>query len=283
MNILYVGRHNQGNNDDEGSITRAFQELGHNVTTLDLSVFEDEHFVCNLTTYPSIDFVLYHKIPVSYVKELSRYWPCVFWFFDPLGKGFYDNDKYVYEVTPFNAYSFFTDGDYVVGKKGILLRQGFDDWHNPPALEYPPENNKAAFLGTVHLPYYRERYDFLKRLTNVSIYPVYDTFKGALTQMCQVYSVMLGAPPVTDNYWSNRVYLLGGRGACLLHPFSSTLKSELGDALEYFTDAEDAQRKLNHLLQDTALRHYIRVELRNRVLKSHTYKHRVEELIQYLE
>ena len=89
---------------------------------------------------------------------------------------------------------------------------------------------------------------------------------------------MLGMPPVTDLYWSNRVYILGGRGAFLLHPHSTGLQQSI-PCLEMFEDKESLHDKIAHFLENDKERFKIRKELQSEIIENHKYIDRCEQLI----
>jgi hypothetical protein len=87
--------------------------------------------------------------------------------------------------------------------------------------------------------------------------------------------------PVTDRYWSNRVYNVLGFGGFLLHPFAKGLHEQYAGPLGF---ASYQDRPMMHQLVDFFL---VRPEARQRVAanglertrREHTYVHRVETLV----
>jgi len=280
MNILYLGRHGQKNNDDEGSIAAAIRDLGHTLHCLNPEQV-------NITMYRDFyyDLCLFHKLSDRNIRLACDYWPTAAWFFDPLNKGFAHNDNYVNSIKDKVTYGFFTDGDFVhdEGRDNFFeLKQGLD-LDNIPDFVAPDKYMKdVQFIGQIGPSGYSIRENYLQALEesyNGSIHLEYNVFKESLTAVCQNVKIMMGMVPVTDNYWSNRVYLLGGRGAFVLHPYSKSLSEEFGDLLPMFHTMDDMIDKIEYWKPRDKERAEIQVELQKRIKEKHTYKHRVKELL----
>lgn len=129
MRILYVAKHASGDNDDEGAIAHALEVLGHSVVKVQESRRQriDGHqgilrVIQRESMGKPIDFCLFHKWEVvSEIAEVSRHWPCVFWYFDLIAN---DDDptlalrmqqrrRWFYDVIPHCTTAFLTDGDWV--------------------------------------------------------------------------------------------------------------------------------------------------------------------------
>ena len=78
MNILYIGRHNQPNNDDEGAVAWSLRRLGHSVTEI-----EESQDIYEINTYlVSVGFsTLYIKVGIIMINILTRYTQCVDFYF----------------------------------------------------------------------------------------------------------------------------------------------------------------------------------------------------------
>jgi len=290
MKILYIAQHNQANNDDEGSITAGLLGLGHRVYCFspsnlshdlpDLVELAKEHW----------DFVLFHKLPISYVNYICEKWRGVCWFFDPLRKGFTSNDNYIDLIEPWLYRGFFTDGDYVQEKNDpriIDLKQGFDGISNTTQkIGETHTERDVLFIGTAGVPGYEKRTELLdtvvERYGEEAVHTRYSIFKDELLIQVRNTKIMLAMPPVTDHYWSNRVYLLGGRGACLVHPFSKGLFQEFGNCISFFFSSGDMIRVVDELLAKPSVRHNNALDLQKEVWKNHCYHHRVKELVDQL-
>lgn len=283
MNILYIGKHYQKNNDDEGAITKSLEMYGCTVKRLNVTSLETD----KKTMDGLYDFVLFHKIPLEYVQYLYGKQKLVLWYFDPLLKGFFAHDQYVNEVTKYTNWAFITDGDYVGWRNEnriVHMPQGFDDFDKEIDIQ-PQEKLPVLFIGHSHVIGYEKRHQYIQYIS--MSFPAmhwnqYSIFKDDLTNVCQSTKVMLGLPPVTNKYCSNRVYLLGGRGACLAHPRSKMLEEQFGDSIMFFGSAKDAVDKINYLLQNDNLRLKMRYKIRDIVMQSHCYHHRIKQILEYI-
>jgi len=299
MKILYLGRHGQQNNDDEGAITWSFRQLGHEVYTMnyrtlaqdqpDLDSFEESEF----------DFVLFHKLPVDYARWVCNKWKGVVWFFDPLYKGFPWNDKYIEAIDEHVYRGFYTDGDYVRIKNRpnvIDLKQGFDsrmigittDHIHDKYTAHRGETTwrKLLFIGQTPGNGYRERAEIIMRLSS-DFGPMahlrYTIFQHELKYTIENTQIMLALPPVSDSYWSNRVYILGGYGAYILHPYSADLAKQFSPTeLTMFHNYDH----LVSLIRDSLAspEHCKGKAQRTQavVLDRHCYIHRVEKMLEQI-
>ena len=290
MKILYVAHHGQNNNDDEGAIYRGLTELGHTVFSFNfISLQRDKFALCHLPV-DDFDIVLFHKLPVDYAHFLCNRWKGVCWFFDPINKGFPANDSYVDAIKDHLYKGFFTDGDYVLAEHRenfYDLKQGFDaaDTIDLVDINEEPEND-LLFIGTVGQGGYSQRSEYISELEK-EFGPIahteYSIFKDDLTKKCRNTKIMLAMPPVTDYYWSNRIYLLGGRGAFVLHPDSRGLTHELIWCVDMYpsNDMEYLKWSIKFWLdpENRYMRNEMRKNLQRDILDNHCYIHRCEELV----
>ena len=94
---------------------------------------------------------------------------------------------------------------------------------------------------------------------------------------------MIGDSMVAQNYWSNRIYELVGRGAFLITPRIDGLEKEF----EYFKeiipydigDWDRLRQKIDYYLIDKEGREKIRKAGFKRVKENYLYKHRVKEFL----
>lgn len=310
MKILYVAKHGSGDNDDEGAIGYALEQLGHEVTRV--------HEIRKHRTEPlrdtgRFDFCLFHKwATVSEIAELRC--PAAFWYFDMIRP--IDGDvtlaarsesrvRWMTDVLalPNVVAGFCTDGDWVdwgndraVMWKGKLrwLMQGADERYvgfGTPDPDY--SGPEILFTGMInhgkrradHVAHLRERYgDRFGVLGDGG--PKYRRHGRALADVFASTSVVVAPDgPNTDRYWSNRVYLSLGLGAYLLHPRCEGLLSHYRpEELTYY----DSWAHLDHLI-DYALglpSEFRRMTAKRgleRTRESNLYRHRCEELIRHVQ
>lgn len=300
MKVLYYGKHLQPNNDDEGAIFKALKYHGCHVDRFYDSYVEKES---TLTDASSYDFALFHRSSADVIKA-SKVKKKVVWFFDALNKGFDNNDEHIASILPYFDFGFFTDGDYVDQAKDSrisFLMQGYDDLHynavhdhisiRPEKMDVFNDNNELActFIGTCmymnqnHQNAYTERLELINYISNVAnIHTKYNIFKEGLTNVCRSSAAMICMPPVTDKYASNRVFLLGGRGAVLIHPESKLIRNIFGDILYYYKTKEELKNIVIDLnAKDNDINR--RILTANIVLDNHCYRHRVKELLERIK
>ena len=280
MKILYLGRHGQPNNDDEGAISWSLRKLGHSVVEVQETITD----ISNKIEFSDFDFFLFHKSPPQIVSDISTRLSGVCWFFDPLRKGFTGNDHYIAQVEPHCFKMFFTDGDFVPqSSKFNLLRQGFDSREIKMVDSVTP-TREVSFLGHINHEGYNQRADLCRsvdrRYGEKFICDLgFNIFKEQLTQYCQQTKIMLGMPPVTDRYWSNRIYILGGRGAFVVHPYASELEKDFPD-MPMFRGEDGLCNIIDYYLQHDDERLEIRKKIQTEIVLKHKYIDRCKELIE---
>ncbi len=186
---------------------------------------------------------------------------------------------------------FFTDGDWVANDrtgKAVWLTQGFNQYLTPAI---PSGENKGTILFTGGgRDYGREAFvnemshTYGERFVHISR----GMYKQALAQLIADASIIVAPPsPVTDRYWSNRVYLTLGLGGLLLHPLTDGLQQDFDDCegdITFYVDMKDLHEWIKYYLNEGA---YEREEIAKRgqylIMQDHTYKHRIAQLIKEVE
>jgi hypothetical protein len=290
MKILYIAKHGQPNNDDENSIWLSLLKLEHDVDRFQLSnLNRDKQILDQIRT--EYDFVLFHKLPSQdYVEYVCSRWKGICWYFDAIGKGFASNDDYIDMVKNICFMGFFTDGDFVNSQgedKIKLLRQGLDIDLEHDNSVYKSERKVLdfMFIGTVGHGGYTDREKYLSQLSHDykwKPHTQYSIFKDKLAAVCQGSKIMLAMPPVTDHYWSNRVYLLGGRSGFVLHPYASDLENQFGESLAFYKDYEELKSKIDFYCENDEKRERMAREAHSIIVNGHTYLHRCKELTETL-
>jgi len=304
MRILYVAKHGSGGNDDEGAVAHALFKLGHEV----VHVHERDTELL-FTPRPPCDFLLFHGWhDLDSLRRVAI--PKVCWFFDlvdskdpSLAARDARRREWSVAVHGIADLCFHTDGDWVirhnaeraaVGKypKGFWLPQGCDERVSGPGRRnehLPPVDLLFTGIsrggGTE-----RERWvSMMEQCHGDRFHHVSRNVHGrALADLIANSKIVL-APggPVTDLYWSNRVYLACGFGAFLLHPYSHGLDRQVEATrapgskvpLVFYYDNEQLHHLIGWYMQRPAVRQEIATAAVEWARAHHTYRHRCEELV----
>lgn len=285
MRILYVAKHGSGGNDDEGAIAYALQQLGHEVN-------------CQPESDPdlkvgSCDFLLFHKWDdEASLRQIEC--PKVFWYFDlvctlheSIRKRQEKRQDWIRRITPLVDLGFCTDGDWAAqDKTGKLsvLRQGADerivgcgnsltDCPASPILFTGNSNGGDARRSFVSEMFERYPSQFLCVRDGVYRERLRDLIARSIVYVCPDF-------PVTDHYWSNRIYNAAGFGACIVHPYCDVLLKEYGGGcLEYYGTRTELHAAIDYLLRSPEVRARLQENARTVTVERHLYRHRCEQLI----
>ena len=288
MRIAYIAKHGQlrHTNDDEGAIADALTTLGHSVTC----VHEN-----SATTIPcGADMLLFHKWHGA--PWLKWFKPAkVFWYFDLVD---YPTDstiatrcsmrkQWMRQVVPMVDLGFCTDGDWVAADKtGKLawLLQGADQRNidaNAPYEQQLP----LLFVGSIDRCG-QERLTFFNEMRRIYrngflSFPrgFYGNALKDLIASCKIAVAPDG--PVTDRYWSNRVYVMLGHGAFLLHPWCAELAKQYQDSkhLVYYRNRDHLHALVAQFLESSADRRRISNSGMIHTKQNHTYINRCRQLL----
>ncbi len=297
MKILYVAKHGNGFNDDEGAIEYALGQLGHTV----VSCHEGrEDVVKEKTSYYDFDFCLFHKWHnFEAVKNLPI--PKVFWYFDlvntpdvTLRRRCYKRKTWMKQMIPLVDLGFCTDGDWVnQDKTGKLIRltQGADErFVGALPRETRRTENTILFTG-IKFRAGVERYSFCKEMEQTYGHKFIhksSRYQNQLAHLISRTSIVVAPDyPVTDNYWSNRVYMACGFGAFMLHSYCETLTEHYEDCKEiyYYKTRIELHNLIRECLDPevVATTRYIATNALERTKKEHLYRHRCETLIEHVK
>lgn len=292
MRILYVAKHGQQmSNDDEGAIAHALKFLGHSVVT----VHENDAEV--RVPYERADLILFHKWCDPNV--LARFRGVkAFWYFDlvdfpdpTLAGRCNQRREWMNKVCPLVDVGFCTDGDWVSNapehyrSKLEWLPQGADIRVIGPGSEGQIDRADVLFVGEPRGGQRRESFHREMQLKYGSRYRhiPFGTYGRRLADViANVPIVVAPDGPVTDWYWSNRVYTMAGFGACLVHPFCLGLSKQYAHSLEvaFYTDREQLHHNIQCLLDRPAVRRSMAEGAVCRTKEQHLYLHRCQRLIE---
>lgn len=295
MKFLYVARHNQRwSNDDEGSITSSLRMLGHEVVTIDEYQAEIRE---------EGDVLLFHKwCDPHQLKRLEGKILRAFWYFDlvdfpdaTLARRNLTRMNWMGRILPHVDLGFCTDGDWAARypDKLRVLRQGVDLHHAKRAytnlLLDKPVDDVILFTGITKGGGVRESFtQEMKSRYGERFCQVPAGSHGSwLIDRVQSASIVVAPDgPITPRYWSNRVYLMLGSGAFLLHPYIQKLSKVYkdGEHLVYYRDREDLHRLIAIYSEKGAALERARIAFAGltQTLLNRTYVNRCADLCQIL-
>lgn len=288
MRIGYIAKHDSGGNDDEGAITHALCALGHDVQRLrEYKGHKAETIDC--------DFYLFHHwSDFRTLGQLTR--PKVFWYFDlvytpdtSLAVRCQHRINWMRDVMPLADLGFCTDGDWVEQTPGPLrlLRQGADERVMGRGAEVEEERGilltgiknggklRSSFVNEM-TERWKEQFTHIER----------GVYRRDLADLIARHKIVVAPDgPITDLYWSNRVYNVLGFGGFLLHPWCAGLANEYkdGEEIVYYRSRDDLHDKIAYYLDRPNERRAISSNGLCRTLREHTYRHRCERLIQVVK
>lgn len=292
MKILYVANHGCGGNQDEEAIHYALQSLGHEVVKVNEGKSRDASNV-------KADFLLFHKWSHFNAIRACKL-PRVFWYFDlitctdpSLSARNRARESWMEAMVPLVDVGFCTDGDWVrrynccpsdQAGKLITLRQGADE---RVLQQRSPQPNKCSILFTGICKgggLGRETFveDLKTRYGDSFLHIPSGCYREQFASTVATYKIVVAPDfPVTDLYWSNRVYNTLGAGGFLLHPYCKGLALHYRDGcdLVYYYDRVDLFDKIDYYLTKPDERETIRQGGYETTFKEHLYRHRCEELI----
>lgn len=306
MRILYIAKHDKQDADDEGAISYALEQLGHIV------IKAPEQVKRTRWNWPECDLVLFHHwhYPEALESIGSRV-PKICWCFDLIDSSICcSNDtsllprdrarrNWFNQVAPRVDLMFMTDGDWVVncpkewGKdKLVWLMQGFDErLYQSLDCEHgqPTQEIDLLFLG-IGVGGGRGRELWVKEMkdtyTDRFVHVNRGVYREDMRMLIRRSKIVLAPDsPVSDRYWSNRVYNTLGCGGFLLHPYSEGLHRQYEYGVVYYKDREDLHYLIHTYLG--VLKGCTRQSLDSglprlglkRTMECHTYKYRVEEML----
>ena len=298
MRILYIAKHHNGGNDDEGSVAYWLEDLGHSVFCL----HEDEasrlaannELVGNFVGY---DFLLFHKWKdFTALKSLAGRLPHVFWYWDlvdfpsdtSLSRRCKSRRNWMANAIPNSELGFCTDGDWVsqdTSGKLHWLMQGANPRDILSTTAGIKKDHPLLFTGGV-LRYGEGRYSFVDEMVKrygLKLRIQYDgMFRGNLHQLIAQSDIVLAPDaPVSGRYWSNRVYLSIGFKAFMLHPWTGGIAQHYEDRKEivYYRSRAECHELIDYYLAHPRERDKIAQAGFERTMREHTYRHRLEELL----
>jgi len=294
MKIIYIAKHDQrSGNDDEGAIAHAFRVLGHEV-----KCFRETQGTAALREKG--DFILFHHWRSAQMYLRQKNISVVMWYFDLVDAKDVSSPevlrrsqkriKWMRETIPSVDIGFCTDGDWVANdQSGKLhwLMQGADERIVGRGQRLPTPVPPLIFPG-MHQGNGKARERFIDELMGKyggDFRRLGSTYREQLRDYiasCEI--VMCPNAPVTQTYHSNRVYLCAGFGACVVHPYTNTIKQHFNmSEILMYSDLEVMYSLISKFRLCSDLRESMRENALERVKKQHLYRHRVEEMLSVMK
>lgn len=310
MRIVYIGRHDQPTgNDDEGSVTFALEQLGHNVFRLNEEKARKAHRI-------EADLLLFNKwLDPDYLRAVKI--PKVFWYWDRVESGDptlerrdHQRVSWMQQVMPLVDLGFCSDGDWVEKVNGledhrsggdgkmVWLPQGADErvvgagvkCHQGRCPTCASEVSDIDVLftgiskggGTKRQSFVAELADrYGNRFRHVE-----RGVHGRDMANLVASSKIVVAPdfPVSDRYWSNRVFNVLGFGGFLLHPWCKGLLHCYDEsACVFYHCRKELFEQIDWFLCKPDTRKYIAAWGLEQTTAKNLYRHRCEELIRVVK
>lgn len=280
MKIAYIANHGCGGNDDEGAIAYALRELGHDVLEIRKSKYAHDS-----------DLILFHHDAIQEKRILNRI-PKVFWWFDlvncddsTLHRRCHSRMQWMEEMTSVVDLGFMSDGDWVHKDKTGKLVHLFQGADSRIAKNYIKQRSPSIlFTGISHgggikreswVNEMRETYGY--RFVHKR-----NVYREDLRFLVSKAQVMVAPDfPVTDLYWSNRVFMALGFGAFMIHPYCAGLARlyEHGREIVFYDSRDEMHRLIKHYIAHPSECEPIRQAGFERTMAEHTYLHRCRELL----
>lgn len=297
MRILFIARHGNGGNDEEGAVTHALEVLGHEVACVQET---DAHRAWGRPADLCLFFKFNDPHTLARLRERMRvvgwYFDLVDWPSDPTLKGRCEARKmWMHRTVPNADLLFCTDGDWVrkwresyantpEGDKLHVLRQAADSRH---ARMYAPLQRVPRILftglgsggGTERFSFVRWLRQTCGRHLNHISHGLHGERLGGVIAGSEC--VVAPDSPVTHSYFSNRLYLTLGFGGFLLHPYcrEAAYDYEGGKELSFYFSRDHLKDQISYYQALPQKRLEMAAAGHEATLKKHTYVHRVQALL----
>lgn len=281
--ILYLGMFDRPYRT-ENYVAQALRTHGQQVIRLPLNMVEWDIVIDELNK--DIDIVLFSKPQRAFFPELleeckRRGIMTVCWQWD-LFYGYRPGVPAQFK----SDFLFTTDGGHkeeFAKYNHHVLRQGI---HEPEAILFQREyKHDIAFLGSCVTPTRRQFVRFLK-VHYGSRFIHHEHTRGMdLNYALAEAKVIVGQNTVeSENYWSNRIYEVTGRGGFMLHGRVPGMEAEFTEGQHYAAyevgNDQDLQAKIEYWLRHDEERERVRQAGHEHTKAHYTYNHRTLELLE---
>lgn len=301
MKIVYVANFGAGGNSDEHAIQHALEQLGHTVWPV-----REEQGALAVDLLPrGPELLLFHKwFDEPTLKAYEGVCPRAFWWFDlvdwpsdpSLYRRSFQRKMWHRAALPSVEFGFLSDGDWVAqdaSGKLHFLPQGADERvvgrgkAIPPNAGYPGWSGDILFTGAVKQCGAGRR-SFLDEMQarwgDRVLHVERGVYREGLARLIATARVVVCPDaPVTDRYWSNRVWNACGFAGFVLHPWAEKLEGMYLDPshLRFYSGRPHLHELIQHYLSKHREEERLAVSeaALERTRQYHLYRHRAEKLI----
>lgn len=301
MKIVFIAKFKQV--WDEEVIAKAFEANGHEVFRIEEGSEYTNEDILFLIRRQKPDFVLFTKLRIRQpgialirgIRMLGI--PTISWTFDLLlGHPAREHMVAKFDFL-FADYAFITDGGHTEDyeKYGInkhTLRQGIPDEFNYIAKE--KLENEIIFVGTenVTFPYRQKLMKFLddtygSKFKWIGRANAFEVRGHDLNKLYASSKIVIGDCMYGEDYWSNRIYEVLGRGGFLIFPNIKGIEKDFTPYKHFIPyewgDFEGLKEKIDYFLIHSKERDTIREAGFEHSKKFHTFSQRCREFIELYE
>lgn len=186
--------------------------------------------------------------------------------------------------------AFFTTDGYTLARheltNGVLLRQASPVEKVRPGRKVADFTCSIAHVGSI----YGERSDWRRRMKSAfgDAFRVFNDVRGdELFDLCASATIVVGPPsPYYPEYWSNRLYVMAGYGACYAAPDVQGMMLEGwngGNTLRTAFDIDEQIKDLCFYLAEEPHHRTIAQHAQQHAFENHRYQHRAAAMIRHLK
>jgi hypothetical protein len=297
MKIVYIAKFDKMWNEE--GIALALERNGVKVVRLEDSGYPNRQYL-NIIDKEKPDYVMFAKANTQesgrkLIETLKfKGYKTISWTFD-LYLGYPSRQ----DLSRFNFFDcdfvFLTDGGHIKDYRdrrinAFLLRQGIPAEYNYLSMKDDKYDYDVVFVGCAN-KFWPSRQRMLNALQNIygnrfHWYGILDTNEIRGHELNKLYStakIVIGDSVYAENYWSNRIYEVIGRGGFVIQAVIPGLNNEFVPDKEYvpydFGNYAELKKKIDYYLSNNDEREKIRLAGFDRVKNNYTFDHRIKEML----
>lgn len=300
MKIVYIAKFDKMWNEE--AIALALERNGVKVKRLEDSGYTNSEYL-NIIDREKPDYVMFAKANTQEngkkLIEAIKFkgYKTISWTFD-LYLGYPART----DLSRFNFFDcdfvFLTDGGHIPdykdkGVNAFLLRQGIPAEYNYLSMKDDKYAYDVVFVGCNN-KFWPSRHRLLNFLHTTygdrfHWYGIIDTNEIRGHELNKLYStakIVIGDSVYSENYWSNRIYEVIGRGGFMIQYYIPGIDKEFDPGKEYvqynFGNYDELKNEIDYYLVNEKEREKIRLAGFERVKNNYTFDHRIKEMLYVL-